>query len=452
MNALLSAGTGLSNFACSAEECLSWIIILLNILTVFYLVFCAWFRVTKAVRIVGYVWASALAVATVVIVALHACLFTILSAVFTGLVLMAVLSVAFDRGPFATGNKEEGEKEEKEKKTKISGCFVIHNTDDGKFAFVLYNGKKSMVCRSCYKYDTMEEAKKAVAVCRENGMYVTVENKTKTWIEFVNHPKFVMSEENGKFHFTMSLSDATLMLTSDMFDVNEQCEKAMMDSVSAVKSDKLYYSEKDVLSGKDFILFESKKKKEDKPVIVPEVAATVDPESDEEDDDESYSYTDEQGNSFSIRYNKSFTAKLMQSTDEAKAYYTELKNEILSYAKTRSRVSWAYDSVNAGRQQLVKFGIRGKTLCVYFALDPDAYADTKYKVEKMEAVRYQMVPCMYRIKNDRRLKYAKALIAVVCGNMDLKQGEIPTEDYRLPYATKEELIDKGLIKEVITQK
>ncbi|MBR1748140.1 MAG: uL15 family ribosomal protein [Clostridia bacterium] len=157
---------------------------------------------------------------------------------------------------------------------------------------------------------------------------------------------------------------------------------------------------------------------------------------------------DAKGNYFNIRYNKSFMAKLIQSSDETKAYYGELKNEALSYGKAKSRISWAYDSVNAGRSPVVKFGIRGKTLCVYFALDADDYADSKYKVEKAESAKYESVPCMYRIKNDRRLDYAKDLIAATCEKLGLTKGDVPTEDYRLPYETTEALVAKGLVKEL----
>ncbi len=462
MTNFLSAGTGLSNIACSAEECLSWIIILLNILTVFYLVFCAWFKVTKTVKIIGYVWASALAVGTVAVVAAHACIFTILSAVFSALIIMAVLSVVFNKNVIY--NTEEND--ESEKPQKISGAYVIHRTDDNKFVFLLYNGKKVAVSKSRYKYDSVDDVKKAIAVCRENGLFVAVENKTKSWIEFVNHPKFIMYEKDGKFCFHMTLADESIFLLSETFDVNELCEKAMNDAVSAVKSEKMYYSEKEVLAGSLFsslpiaeepVVVTEKPAPKPKPAPAPapapvapaqnnapEVAAT---ESDDEED-ETVVVMDEQGNYFRIRFNKSFTAKLMQSSDDAKRYYTELKNEILSYKKAKSRISWSYDSINAGRTPLVKFGIRGKTLCVYYSLNPDDYIDTKYKVEKMEAAKYEMVPCMYRIKNDRRLKYAKDLFAVVCGNLGLKKGEVPTEDYTLPYKPTNELVEEGLIKEV----
>ncbi|MBO4534319.1 MAG: uL15 family ribosomal protein, partial [Clostridia bacterium] len=168
----------------------------------------------------------------------------------------------------------------------------------------------------------------------------------------------------------------------------------------------------------------------------------------DEEDEEGGVVVDAKGNYFNIRYSKSFLAKLIQSPDETKGYYGELKNEVLSYKKTKSRVSWSYDSVNAGRAPVVKFGIRGKTLCVYFALNADDYADSKYKVEKVESKKYEAVPCMYRIKNERRLGYAKDLIAAVAAQLGLTKGIVGTEDYYLPYESTEALIGKGLIKEL----
>jgi len=168
----------------------------------------------------------------------------------------------------------------------------------------------------------------------------------------------------------------------------------------------------------------------------------------EDDAEDGGVVVDAKGNYFNIRYSRSFMAKLIQSPETTQGYYTALKNEMLAYSKTKSRVSWAYDSVNAGRNAVVKFGIRGKTLCVYFALNADDYADSKYKVEKVESAKYEAVPCMYRIKNDRRLGYAKDLIAAVCAQLGLTKGDGPTEDYRLPYETTEALVAKGLIKEL----
>ena len=481
MNAILAAGTGLSNFACSAEECLSWIIILLNILTVFYLVFCAWFKVTKTVKIIGYVWASALTVATIAVVAAHTCIFTVLSAVFTALVLMAVLSVVFNKGVFTNERKEEKEEKESKpfkQKIKVSGAYVIHKTDDDKYVFVLYNNRKVALARSWYKYDSVEETKKAIAVCRENGYLASVENKTKDWIDFARHPKFLMYQEGEDYRFYMTLMDESIFIISNSYEFVEQCEWRMKDAVTAVKSNRMYYSDQDVLSGSLFKSLSDKKEeqkkiikekpvevkeepvesKEEKPAPAPveEVAAveakTVETKEDADSDEEEVIVTDNDGHTFRIIYNKSFRAKLMQSSDEIKGYYTELKNDILSYKPTKSRMSWLFDSINTGKTPLVRFGIRGKTLCVYYALNADDYADSKYKVEKLDASRYEGFSCAYRIKNNRRLKFAKHLIADVCEKAGLQQGLVPSVDYSLPYESTPALIQKGLIKEIKVKK
>ena len=166
------------------------------------------------------------------------------------------------------------------------------------------------------------------------------------------------------------------------------------------------------------------------------------------DDEEVETISDSNGNVFQIRYVKSFTAKLIQSSEETKKYYEELKNEVLSYKNTNSRVSWHYDAINAGREYVLKFAIRGKTLCVYLPLNPEGL-DEKYKVEKSESKRYEDVPCLYRIKNDRRLGYAKELIASVCKTLGLEKGEEQHEVYsNLPYESNKPLVAKGLIKEL----
>ena len=191
------------------------------------------------------------------------------------------------------------------------------------------------------------------------------------------------------------------------------------------------------------------KKKQVGPFKKKAEVAKVEPQASvsQNEDEEVETITDEKGNVFQIRYIKSFTAKLIQSPEETKKYYEELKNEVLSYKKTNSRISWHYDAVNSGREYVLKFAIRGKTLCVYLPLDPEKQEE-KYKVEKVESKRFEDVPCLYRIKNDRRCEYAKELIAKVCESMGLEKGIEKHEVYsNLPYEPNKPLIARGLIKE-----
>ena len=165
-------------------------------------------------------------------------------------------------------------------------------------------------------------------------------------------------------------------------------------------------------------------------------------------DEESLITVDENGNRVQIRFIKSFKAKLIQASDETKAYYSQLKNEVLSYKKTTSRVSWHFDSINSGRNYVIKFALRGKTLCVYYPLNVDAL-DSKYKVEKIDNKKFVELPCLYRINNERRLAYAKDLIALVALKFGLEKREVPNVNYYLPYEDRDSLLKKGLVKKLI---
>ena len=85
---------------------------------------------------------------------------------------------------------------------------------------------------------------------------------------------------------------------------------------------------------------------------------------------------------------------------------------------------------------------------LYFALNTDDYAQSKYKVEKIASKRYEDTPCLYRIKNDRRCEYAKDLIDEVMKKVEAIKGKEQNEDYHLPKESTKALLAKGLIKEL----
>ena len=146
------------------------------------------------------------------------------------------------------------------------------------------------------------------------------------------------------------------------------------------------------------------------------------------------------------RYNRSFEAKLIQSDDTVKRYYSELKNCLLSFKKVTPRISWRHESFRKGRPAAAKFVIRGKTLCLCLALDPENYEESKYIVDDMSRyARFAGTPLMYRIKNERRLRYAKELIAFLFEGTEPSGHE--DEDFAaIPYEDTQSLVERGLIK------
>ena len=150
-----------------------------------------------------------------------------------------------------------------------------------------------------------------------------------------------------------------------------------------------------------------------------------------------------------VSYNRSFTAKIIQSDGVLKDYYSDIKNELLAYKKVKQRVSWRHETFRSGRKLLAKFTLRGKTLNVYFALDPADYADTKYKIKDVSSVACNAnVPSLYKIKNERRRRYAKQLIAELMQANGLEYAGREETDYagQYPYEETEALIEKNLIK------
>jgi hypothetical protein len=172
--------------------------------------------------------------------------------------------------------------------------------------------------------------------------------------------------------------------------------------------------------------------------------AAADADEDEEEDEVMFD-----GHNV-IRFNKSFTAKLIQIDEVSNAWYTELKNELLSYKKVKDRMSWKRESYRFGRDCVARFVIRGKTLCIQLPLDPAQFEDTKYKVEDIShIVSSADTPCLYRIKNERRLNYAKDLIAQVMENIGATRIEREWVDYYQPYDTTLNLIERQLVKKVV---
>ena len=168
---------------------------------------------------------------------------------------------------------------------------------------------------------------------------------------------------------------------------------------------------------------------EETPVVADEVAVT-EPEMVEE-------VAEEPKEDLVMRVDRSFTAKLKQSDDEVKDRYGMIKNALLSYKKFKSTVSWNADRFNCGRATIAKMNIRGKTLCVYFALDPKdpAFKQTIYNQKDMsEQKAYAQTPFMMKIKSDLAAKRAVRLVETLAEqNGVAKKKDFEEVDYKKTY-------------------
>ena len=166
-------------------------------------------------------------------------------------------------------------------------------------------------------------------------------------------------------------------------------------------------------------------------------------------DDEVLAYIDTQGNVVKITCTRSFTANLIQADPKVRDYYNKIKNHILAYKDVKARMSWRNESYNKGRLNLFKIKLRGKTIYLYCALDPEKYEKNTYFHETATAKKYAKVPMMVKIKSDRGLKRAKELVDDVMKNFSILHDPKVTEhDFVVgyPYDTTKNLVKRGLIK------
>ena len=149
------------------------------------------------------------------------------------------------------------------------------------------------------------------------------------------------------------------------------------------------------------------------------------------------------------RYTHTYTAKLIQSDDVLKGYYSTVKNAFMSYKKVSSSTSREHERIRCGRNTLAIMKVRGKTLLLYLALDPAQFENTMYVGNDVSSVtKYAATPFLYRVNGPRKASRAARLIAMMAEQMGMTAADSPaSEDYvaALPYESTKALVKKGLI-------
>jgi len=153
-----------------------------------------------------------------------------------------------------------------------------------------------------------------------------------------------------------------------------------------------------------------------------------------------------------IRLKRSFTAKMKQSEDNVKGYYSKIKNELTSYKRLNSNLSWHGDRFNFGRETVAKLNICGKTLCFYLALDPTNpdYKTTVYHQRDVSSQKaYEHTPFMVKVKSDAGVKKALRLVGFLAEKLGTdKRENFEPVDYvqEFEHESTKQLLEKGLIK------
>ncbi len=118
-----------------------------------------------------------------------------------------------------------------------------------------------------------------------------------------------------------------------------------------------------------------------------------------------------------------FETRLKNADPELRAKYYELRDYIRSYG-IKDRISIPGHTFSLHRERYAFLTVSGKKLKVFFALNPDDYANTTIPVIRNESKKFEDLPLEFKIKSDLSLKRAKALVDDV---MKAKGIEKPEE-------------------------
>ena len=118
------------------------------------------------------------------------------------------------------------------------------------------------------------------------------------------------------------------------------------------------------------------------------------------------------------------------------------------YYGVKVRKSWKKETIYKGRTVFALLTFKGKKLCVSFALDPKEYENSKYFFKDVSDVKkYEKTPLLMKITSPRKVKYTKELLELIFKNNGLENKNLTIVVEDIMSATKEELIEKGLIKD-----
>ena len=124
-----------------------------------------------------------------------------------------------------------------------------------------------------------------------------------------------------------------------------------------------------------------------------------------------------------------FDKRIHAADEDMKRHFNELKSDILAYG-VKSRLSNSGDTFRLHTKTYVKITIAGKSLKLYFALDPKDYEDSKMPLaDAGHKGIYKEIPLVFKVKSELSLRRAKQLVADAMAKDNLVQGEVVEKDW-----------------------
>ena len=135
-----------------------------------------------------------------------------------------------------------------------------------------------------------------------------------------------------------------------------------------------------------------------------------------------------------------FATKLERADEDTRNKYEIIRDYITKNYGIKHRISLPGDTYSAHREKYVFIRIAGKTLKVYYALDPKNYENTPIPVEVETKKKYEDVPTSLKVKSDLALRRALALVDDLMALKGIEKIELPEDE-------KEVLLEEPLQEE-----
>ena len=130
-----------------------------------------------------------------------------------------------------------------------------------------------------------------------------------------------------------------------------------------------------------------------------------------------------------IKPKMSFEMRLRVADEDVKRFYSDIKNELLSYG-VHDRISRHRENFNQGRINICRMVINGKTLKVYLAVDPESI-DKRYFHHTDCGHRKGLVelPTMINVRSKVSARKVKELITLMMESLVISKKEYTPEDF-----------------------
>ena len=130
-----------------------------------------------------------------------------------------------------------------------------------------------------------------------------------------------------------------------------------------------------------------------------------------------------------IKPKMSFDMRLRVADADIKKFYSDIKNELLSYG-IHDRISRHRENFNQGRINICRMVINGKTLKVYLAVDPDSI-DKRYFHHTDVGHRKGLVelPTMINVRSKVSARKVKELITLMMESLVISKKPYEEHDY-----------------------